>query len=33
MEFEKELSVTKTNIPGLIVFDLPVHGDLSLIHI
>lgn len=27
MEFEKELSVTKTNIPGLIVFDLPVHGD------
>ena len=27
MEFEKELKVTKTNIPGLIVFDLPVHGD------
>lgn len=27
MEFEKELSVTKTNIPGLIVFNLPVHGD------
>ncbi|WP_427876288.1 sugar nucleotide-binding protein [Gardnerella sp. 2492-Sm] len=27
MEFEKELSVTKTNIPGLLVFDLPVHGD------
>lgn len=27
MEFEKELSVTETNIPGLLVFDLPVHGD------
>ena len=27
MEFEKELKVTKTNIPGLLVFDLPVHGD------
>lgn len=27
VEFEKQLSVTTTNIPGLIVFDLPVHGD------
>ena len=27
LEFEKELKVTKTNIPGLLVFDLPVHGD------
>ncbi|NMN00478.1 dTDP-4-dehydrorhamnose 3,5-epimerase/dTDP-4-dehydrorhamnose reductase [Bifidobacterium sp. DSM 109958] len=27
MDFEKELSVTETNIPGLLVFDLPVHGD------
>jgi len=27
MEFEKELKVTKTNIPGLLVFDLPVHSD------
>lgn len=27
MEFEKELKVTETNIPGLLVFDLPVHGD------
>lgn len=27
MEFEKELQVTRTNIPGLLVFDLPVHGD------
>ena len=26
-EFEKELKVEKTNIPGLLVFDLPVHGD------
>ncbi|KFI96909.1 sugar nucleotide-binding protein [Bifidobacterium stellenboschense] len=26
-EFEKELKVTETNIPGLLVFDLPVHGD------
>ena len=26
-DFEKELKVTKTNIPGLLVFDLPVHGD------
>ncbi|MDY4677642.1 MAG: bifunctional dTDP-4-dehydrorhamnose 3,5-epimerase family protein/NAD(P)-dependent oxidoreductase [Bifidobacterium tsurumiense] len=27
MDFSKELKVTKTNIPGLLVFDLPVHGD------
>jgi len=27
LEFEKQLEVTKTNIPGLLVFDLPVHGD------
>jgi dTDP-4-dehydrorhamnose 3,5-epimerase len=27
MEFEKELKITETNIPGLLVFDLPVHGD------
>lgn len=27
MDFSKELSVTKTNIPGLLVFDLPVFGD------
>ena len=27
MDFEKELRVTKTNIPGVLVFDLPVHGD------
>ncbi len=27
MEFEKELKVTETNIPGLLVFDLSVHGD------
>ncbi len=27
MEFEKELTVTETNIPGLLVFDQPVHGD------
>ena len=26
-EFEKDLRVTETNIPGLSVFDLPVHGD------
>lgn len=26
-EFEKDLKVIKTNIPGLLVFDLPVHGD------
>lgn len=27
MDFEKELRVTETNIPGLLVLDLPVHGD------
>ncbi|MBO9106171.1 MAG: dTDP-4-dehydrorhamnose 3,5-epimerase family protein, partial [Escherichia coli] len=27
MDFEKDLKVTRTNIPGLLVFDLPVHGD------
>lgn len=27
MDFEKDLRVEETNIPGLIVFDLPVHGD------
>ena len=27
MEFEKQLKVTKTEIPGLVVLDLPVHGD------
>lgn len=27
MEFEKDLRVTETNIPGLLVFDLSVHGD------
>ena len=27
MEFKKRLSATKTNIPGMLVFDLPVHGD------
>ena len=27
MDFEKELKAEKTNIPGLLVFDLPVHGD------
>ena len=27
MEFEKQLTVTQTNIPGLKVFELPVHGD------
>lgn len=27
MEFEKKLSVTETGIPGLLVFDLPVHND------
>lgn len=27
MEFEKELKGTETNIPGLLVFDLPLHGD------
>ena len=27
LEFSKELSAKETNIPGVIVFDLPVHGD------
>ncbi|MFC0265844.1 sugar nucleotide-binding protein [Alloscardovia macacae] len=27
LEFSKELKATQTNIPGLVVFDLPVHGD------
>ena len=27
MDFEKDLRAEETNIPGLIVFDLPVHGD------
>lgn len=27
MDFEKELKITETNIPGLLVLDLPVHGD------
>ncbi|EEP44693.1 putative dTDP-4-dehydrorhamnose 3,5-epimerase, partial [Collinsella intestinalis DSM 13280] len=27
LEFEKELNATSTNIPGMLVFDLPVHGD------
>ena len=27
MDFEKDLKVTRTNIPGLLVFNLPVHGD------
>ena len=27
MDFEKDLRAVETNIPGLIVFDLPVHGD------
>lgn len=26
-EFGKQLTVTETTIPGLVVFDLPVHGD------
>jgi dTDP-4-dehydrorhamnose 3,5-epimerase len=26
-EFGKQLTVTDTSIPGLVVFDLPVHGD------
>jgi len=25
--YGKQLGVTVTNIPGLVVFDLPVHGD------
>lgn len=27
IEFGKELKVTETNIPGVLLFDLPVHGD------
>ena len=27
MDFEKDLRAMETNIPGLVVFDLPVHGD------
>ncbi|PCE14947.1 dTDP-4-dehydrorhamnose reductase [Microbacterium sp. SZ1] len=27
IEFGKQLNVTETSIPGLVVFDLPVHGD------
>ena len=27
LAFEKELKAEKTNIPGLLVFELPVHGD------
>ena len=27
LEFEKELKAQGTNIPGMMVFDLPVHGD------
>ena len=27
IEFEKKLTVTQTNIPGLLVLELPVHGD------
>ncbi|MFR2951219.1 MAG: sugar nucleotide-binding protein, partial [Collinsella intestinalis] len=27
LEFEKELTAAETNIPGMLVFDLPVHGD------
>ena len=27
LEFEKELEAERTNIPGMLVFDLPVHGD------
>ena len=27
LEFEKELKAECTNIPGMLVFDLPVHGD------
>ena len=27
LEFEKELKAERTNIPGMLVFDLPVHGD------
>lgn len=27
IEFEKELKAERTDIPGMLVFDLPVHGD------
>lgn len=27
LEFSKELTVKETNIPGLLILDLPVHGD------
>lgn len=27
LEFEKELTATETSIPGMLVFDLPMHGD------
>lgn len=27
LEFSKNLEITPTNIPGLLVVDLPVHGD------
>ncbi|MEC5180754.1 bifunctional dTDP-4-dehydrorhamnose 3,5-epimerase family protein/NAD(P)-dependent oxidoreductase [Arthrobacter sp. CG_A4] len=27
MEFHKKLSVTETPIPGVLLFDLPIHGD------
>ena len=27
LEFGKELTARTTNIPGMLVFDLPVHGD------
>ena len=27
LEFSKELKMTETNIPGVLVFDMPVHGD------
>lgn len=27
LEFKKELTATPTDIPGLVVYDLPVHGD------
>ncbi len=27
LEFSKDLKITETNIPGVLLFDLPVHGD------
>ena len=27
IEFEKNLKATQTAIPGMLLFDLPVHGD------